>query len=118
VSQIITVLPDKAEPDKRETILAALRTAGITKVLCEYDGEGDEGQLEKPAFWVSDDVEVEEPDGIDTQDFFYDLLNEEYSGWQDGNGSRGGFIWNIAEDKITIEHGWRVYTYEEDPKTL
>ncbi len=92
-----------------------LRSLGVASVLIEYDGSGDCGQIEKLTFRGKDqrllirvlsDAQHEE-----VEQFFYDLLESRYGGWENDEGAYGDFEWNLMRRaKVTHQHYEREIT--------
>lgn len=111
-----------AQAQKRMPELrVCLRLAAVVRLEVEYDGCGDEGQLERITCFDEQDKEVsinghpklEEA----VQDFFYDVLECRYGGWENNEGAYGTFGWNLREDTLHHEHNARftdVHTEEHD----
>ncbi len=104
----------------RKYLLFALKKADIIAVTCEYNGEGDEGQLDPPRFLNSNGETTEVLASVTSKarDLFYGLLSEYEGGWENDDGAKGLFTWDVPTDKITWVHEERVieYTYP-DPRT-
>jgi len=106
---------------RRAETLATLRAGGVTQATCEYNGSGDEGQIDEIALFDDDDddpIDDAGPEEADVQDFFYALLGDIYGSWGDNLGSAGKVTWYIDTDTIKIDHGWRVEHYEDDNTML
>ena len=99
----------------RAELLEQLRELRVETVTAEYNGEGDDGQIGEPEFGA-----VEIPDGLTTalQDLLYEVLDDLYSGWENNEGSRGQFIWNVGEDRIHLVHSTRFNAYETEERDL
>ncbi|GFE87802.1 hypothetical protein GCM10011488_27560 [Steroidobacter agaridevorans] len=44
--------------------------------------------------------------------FFRELLETRHPGWQNAEGSRGEFEWELVRDQLTHIHGWRHFSYD------
>ena len=44
--------------------------------------------------------------------FFRELLELRFPGWQNAEGSRGEFEWELVRDTLTHIHGWRHFEYD------
>jgi hypothetical protein len=105
-------------------IFRALAKARITHVLVGFDGEGDQGQMQK-AFARRDDKEVEFPQvtlrlwkaefgctQLDSCELFlqeavehlcYGYLEHQHGGWELDDGSFGEFTFDVAVRTITLD---------------
>ncbi len=104
-------------------IFDALAAAGITEVLVEFDGEGDQGQIEmltvirngepvampeatvtlRQASWGNSEPDVSEcalREGIET--LCYDFLEEEHGGWENNDGAFGEFHFDVEERTVHL----------------
>jgi hypothetical protein len=115
----------------KAAVMATLAAAGITSVVVEFDGCGDEGQIESivatsgevtvqlPGGCVaivdpddegttSSDEEAAESDG-DTplteaiETLCYDLLEQEHNGWVNNEGAYGTFTFTVADGSIDLD---------------
>lgn len=89
----------KAFSARRPALLQTLRAMVLTDelknpVILQYEGCGDSGGFE--------DVPNKLPEEV--EDFLWDLLTQNESGWEDNDGGRGDIKWDINDDKITINH--------------
>ena len=86
----------------RKEMLALLRAAGVTKVKGNYEGYGDEGNIEKVT------IEPENSGFKDTDETLKNLLwSIAYNtnlGFENNDGGQGDLAWDIASDKINITH--------------
>lgn len=111
------------KPLNREALFDALTAASITAVVVEFDGCGDEGQIESLLFY-RDETEmpapqdtvslivladrsmdrilntVSIPDAV--EGVVYDLLDTSHGGWQDGNGAYGDFRFEVGIRAIAL----------------
>ena len=99
----------------RDELREQLRELGVEAVTVEYNGSGDDGQIEDPQFGS---VDVSSPLTAAVWEFFYLLLDELYSGWEDNNGAFGQLVWNVGDDKINIVHNTRTESYETEERNL
>lgn len=121
----------KAEvlPHNRQVLFEALVSAGIESVTVNFDGYGDSGAFEQPMAFGPDNTEVALP--LDTiavkepvfdtgevdehnmtvHDFIEwlasDFLEENHSGWEDGEGAYGEFHFSAADRSIKLEYSER-----------
>jgi hypothetical protein len=99
----------------RSDLLQQLRQLGVETVTAEYDGAGDEGQIETPEFGSS---EVSDEIVRAVESLFYELLEQLYGGWEDNEGACGQFTWNVENDKIHLVHHTRQEAYETEEQNL
>jgi hypothetical protein len=108
----------------KASILDALATANITKVLVEFDGEGDSGQIEmiavvsdgepaampettvtlQQASWGSDEPAITVialRNAIET--LCYDFLEDEHGGWENNDGAFGEFHLDVTKRTVELE---------------
>lgn len=106
----------------REQLLDLFRRNGVTRVDCNYSGYGDSGNLDDPTFdppntinlnapfartphpWYPDQL-MEMKVGDAVTNIFYQFLEATHAGWENNDGAQGEFFWDIATDKITLDHG-------------
>ena len=103
------------EPSNRAELRTQLQQLSVKTVTAEYDGEGDNGQIEDPNFGS---VEVSDNLKNAAQDLFYDLLEDHYAGWEINEGSFGEFVWNVMADTIQLIHNNRYESVETEERTL
>jgi hypothetical protein len=99
----------------RSELAEQLRQLGVETVTADYDGSGDSGQIEEPEFGSS---KVSRDLAIAVQDLFYDVLEEQYGGWEINEGSFGQFSWDIKADRINLVHNMRIEETETEEQTL
>jgi hypothetical protein len=112
-------------PITKAAIFDALQVAGITRVVIEFEGSGDSGQMEQAtAFQGEEEIvafpkdpiqltNVEFGDGKDTEaevslrdaieTVAYELLGQTHGSWEDGDGGSGTFTFDVAEQSITLD---------------
>ncbi len=87
----------------RKAILVILRQAGIARVDARYDGYGDSGNIEDVTF---------EPDGVqlaagkleELKDFLWAVPYDLHPGFEINEGGCGEVTWDIAGDRIDVDH--------------
>ncbi len=117
----------------KTTLLSFLSAAGITRVMVNFDGCGDSGQIEDVAAFKGDDqvdipsetVELltlnygaTEPtaqtfsadDAIEK--LAYDLLHQKHSGWENNDGAYGEFTFDVSAGTITLDYNERFTSSE------
>lgn len=86
----------------RTEILESLRALNITKVTAHYSGSGDDGFIDEIDF---EPGEPGQPMRRDLDDFFWEeVIQDHHQGFHNGDGGFGTITWNIATDKITLQH--------------
>jgi hypothetical protein len=103
----------------RTELLKQLRAGGITRVWAEYDGSGDDGQIDRPTFFRDEDaillpVVVTES----ARDMLYNYLEAHYPGWEINEGSSGEFTWTMEDDRMHLTHHMRIESIETDEADL
>ncbi len=100
---------------RKEEILLCLRLVGAARVVIEYDGCGDSGQIESITVLDTQQREISAPENDKTmqalRDFAYDLLEARHPGWENNDGAYGEFIWDVAEDQLSHTHNDRFTDY-------
>jgi len=106
---------------EREKVAALLKSHGVRSVHADYDGEGDEGQINTPDF-LGDAIpgaeqrpdfpqvlviKIEDSLSERVRDLLYTFLEDLYPGWEINEGSYGQFEWNLKTDKIQLTHNER-----------
>lgn len=129
---------DKIEADRtarqplreknRDTLIDALSPYGVDLVVIEFNGSGDEGQIEAPALFKADGQQVAVPpicvtlqsqyDGSSVaqeemlqcalESFAWDALSEHYVGWQDNEGAYGQITLKVPTREAKLEFNARV----------
>jgi uncharacterized protein DUF6878 len=101
--------------ETRAELAQQLRKLGIEMVTAEYNGSGDGGQIETPEFGS---VKVPSVMVTDVENFFYELLEDLYSGWDNNEGAFGQFEWNVKDDRINLVHNMRTESYDTEKQYL
>jgi hypothetical protein len=113
-----------ASPFNKAAVFEVLATAGISKVLVTFNGEGDSGQIEemdadgkslpvvslktKHAVWATGTLELTETileDAIET--ICYNFLSDEYGGWENNDGAYGDFTFDVQKRTIELQFNGR-----------
>lgn len=120
----------EARPANKATLFDALARAGVTKVVVNFDGSGDSGQIEQVEARVGDDVlaglpsdqiELIEPVFGDTENvqrsthtvtdaieiLTYAFLEETHDGWENDGGAFGEFTFDVGNRTITLDYNGR-----------
>lgn len=108
----------------RRCVCDVLKASGVSRVDASYDGSGDSGGISDilvmPATAMDIQaiklaIEIEDVDrpGAHPRErtmaellewLFMDLVCLDFAGWENNDGGRGDISWDIAEDRIEIEH--------------
>ena len=124
----------------KAAIFPALAAAGIACVTIEYDGGGDEGNLEPPQAFDAANQPLDFPDtkvAIVTLGFDNLTQNEEthslcnaiesaactllettHGGWEDGEGACGLITFAVPSETITLEHRSRFVDYDTSERAF
>ena len=121
-------LADKAFDTNRVVLFNALTAAGITEVVVEFDGEGDQGQIEDitaqdaSGIVALPDARIEiltpahDGSGMDCtaetvgeaiETLCYAVLSQHHGGWEINDGSYGLFAFDTAKRTIELTHNER-----------
>jgi hypothetical protein len=94
-----------------------LKEAGVAAVHIEYDGCGDEGQIESISY-LDRDGKTLDLSGTASfseerlMDIFYDLTQARHPGWENNDGAFGEFVWSLDADTLRHTHNDRFTDYE------
>jgi len=129
----------KANRLNKGIVFDALSKAGITHVRVGFDGEGDQGQMERAAAQTNGN-EVEFPAvtlslweaafgcaelsacELDLQSgvehLCYAYLEQEHGGWENNEGGFGEFTLDVAARTITLDFNGRIIDYAHSTHTF
>ena len=95
-----------------EQLVEQLLQHSVTKVVVEYSGSGDSGQLDEVRCTDKNNGTVTLSTAVieKIDDLVYDLLEQHYSGWEINDGSSGEIILSLQESKQATLH--RKLAYE------
>ncbi|WP_303830968.1 DUF6878 family protein [Asticcacaulis taihuensis] len=107
----------------RTALFETLTACGLSLVTVEFNGSGDEGQIETVTFF-RDGEEIPDPGAtcelvrdkgtnneqtlepvtmnIAIEEVAYDLLYDNHEGWQDGEGAYGDFNFDVANRTVSL----------------
>jgi hypothetical protein len=95
----------------------ALEAAGFTKVTIDYSGHNDEG-------WINDiigELDSDVPAVVLQDDLYraveqaaYDVLYDNFGGWEINEGSSGQIILDVKARKANIAHDWVVESTQRE----
>ena len=116
-------------PGNKAALFAALAAAGIQTVVIEFDGSGDEGQIESITAFTIDNAETDLPEArIEIREavfdqpalsvslqspheiiegMAYDFLGQTHGGWPNNDGAYGEFTFTVADQSITLDFNGR-----------
>lgn len=129
-SRAYDALAAELDAINKPALFDALARAGISYVTVSFDGYGDSGQIEnieakkgdEPAELPEDSIEILEPRWGKTEIqieratvpltqaveiMAYRLLDKSHSGWGNGEGSYGDFVFDVATRAITLRYNER-----------
>jgi hypothetical protein len=104
-----------SDQSARTELRQQIQELGVETVTAEYSGSGDAGQIETPEFKP---VEVPHDVVRAVENYFYELLQELYGGWEDNEGAFGHFTWNVKDDTINLVHNVPTGSFETEEQTL
>ena len=115
-------------PANKAALFNALSAAGITSVDVTFDGYGDSGQIESIDA-KSDGADTPLPNATVTltiigwrdtdpaertlsvrdaiEHFAYDCLAQTHGGWENNEGAFGTFVFEVADQSITLDYNQR-----------
>jgi hypothetical protein len=118
----------EANAMNKAAVFTALSQAGITRIVVEFDGEGDSGQLGNVAAYCGDELRGI-PDGTvelrqvswgagkpDTRNarlrqsveqLCYDFLEQEHGGWENNDGAYGEFLFDVGQQRVELDFNAR-----------
>ena len=129
----------KANDLNKVIVFDALSAAGITHVKLDFDGEGDQGQIDSVAAHAGAET-VEFPATTVTlhhaeygreelsthetslreaiEELCYRYLEQEQGGWENNDGAFGEFTFDVAERKIELDFNGRFTDYSRHSYTF
>jgi hypothetical protein len=112
----------------------------VTRVTVQFDGEGDSGQIEETVAFGADSkprtlptgqltIQTAKSDGSGPEQttlrvsevieqLCYELLEEKYQGWEDGEGAFGEFAFNVADRTLTLTFNQRFSDFDASTHTF
>lgn len=115
-------------PANKTALFAVLSAASITSVDVSFDGYGDSGQIESIDA-KADGTDAPLPDATVTltiigwrdtehtertmsvreaiEHFAYDCLAQTHGGWENNQGAFGTFLFDVADQSITLDYNQR-----------
>ncbi|WP_409562684.1 DUF6878 family protein [Hyphomicrobium sp. MC8b] len=98
--------PAQKAATRKATLLAALAAAGIARAEIDYDGEGDEGQINCITAFDANNTAVvitaAHRNVIET--IAWDFLTDLHGGFQDNDGAYGTIYIDVAAATIALDH--------------
>tara|TARA_R100001126_G_C4784578_1_gene128798 strand:+ start:217 stop:564 length:348 start_codon:yes stop_codon:yes gene_type:complete len=103
------------EPIEMLPVIGRLRDHGVLKVVSEFDGEGDSGEIYETVFYDIDDEEINIKVSNELEDFIYDKIAvavNTYGGdWVNNAGGFGNII--LYLDDFTVECNYHQRTTDD-----
>jgi len=113
----------------KAVVFDALVASGVTRIIAEFDGEGDSGQLNGVAAYRGETLVALplQPISLQRSEFntqglttrsetlenavitlCYDYLEQEYAGWENNDGAYSEFTFDVAARLIELDMNVRV----------
>ena len=92
--------------DQLETNGAEIPRDGV--LTARYSGGGDDGSMDGGF------EEINQQLPADIEDFCYDQLSRNFSGWENNEGGDGSFMFNFNDGTITLYHNGNIEESESD----
>lgn len=124
----------------KAAVFDALETVGITEIIVEFDGYGDQGQIESVTAYAGETVvecaathvAIHEASHDDNEPLTaadgplpeaiealcYGFLEQEYSGWENNDGACGEFRFDVATRTVQFEINQRYTAFETEERTF
>lgn len=114
----------------RPNLLKLLREKNVTQVDANYSGYGDSGQVDylattppvdltriietMPHPWVTGETLRL---SLDTalREMIWTLAYDNNPGFENNDGGQGEFVWDVVNDKITLDHSYNVVETISEP---
>jgi hypothetical protein len=91
--------------EQKVAVFDELKTLDVTHVTVEYSGSGDEGQInDVVAFKNKEEKNIPKLLNEAIQSLCWDYLEADHGGWEINDGASGTFTFNVATQKIHLEH--------------
>ena len=98
----------------RKKLLKELREGNVLKIVAEYNGWNDEGNIEEMKYLKERGFTVILPNPQSKyKDFVWQFIQEIHEGFENGAGAEGIFEWDLEDDIINIKHDQRYLTTQE-----
>lgn len=102
-------------------ISEALKRTNVTCVQVKYNGLFDCGVVEDPVYLTSNAAQYDGciplALGIELHAFFTELLELRFPGWDNAEGARGEFQWDLNADLLAHAHLVRCVAYKSSVRT-
>lgn len=127
-------LAAELHPANKASVFAVLRDADIVKVVVQFDGYGDSGQIEEITVTDADGAERTLPDVAVTlrqvdfgeeqprilsqplqeaiETMTYGLLSSSHCGWENNEGAFGDFVFDVTAGTILLDYNERFESSE------
>ena len=104
----MSITIEEKTDETRDNIREDLRKASVTKIVAEYNGYDDSGNVEEIKFSKENATTVILPSAEPRlTDFIWNFVQSVHSGCEIDAGSEGIFEWELDTDKISIRHEQR-----------
>jgi hypothetical protein len=86
----------------------------VTQIVVEYDGSGDDGQIQGTSFFDASGAEVMVSGRLEglVEEYVYDALP---GGWEINSGSYGTVTIDVPNQKASFDHYDRIEEAEHNP---
>ena len=91
----------KEQQAQRARIVKRMRALAVKTITCEYSGYSDSGNIDNITF---DPPQNKDEGTAEMRDFMFTIVAQHFPGYEINEGSEGNLVWDIATDKINIEH--------------
>jgi uncharacterized protein DUF6878 len=99
----------EALPARRDAIIAAMKTLGVATLSVNYDGEGDQGQVNEMFGLDAQNKRVNIDAHLQAiEDFTWDVLQLHHAGFDNNDGGYGELVFNVADGTCELSHYDRV----------
>ena len=96
------------EPMELLPVISRLIDCGIAKVIAEFDGQGDSGEVHEYSFYDIDDNLIDYKENQELEDYIYSLIEEcvnSYGGdWVNNDGGYGHVTINVKDKSIDARY--------------
>ena len=103
--------------ETRVPLLKQLRELGVAQVEVQYDGYGDSGNVHDITLTGATES-LDDDLNRKIEDFGWMMAHHQHPGFENNDGGYGTLTWDIAEDKISLDHADRYvetnHTFSED----
>jgi hypothetical protein len=98
----------------RKGLRDQLVALGVSSVRWDYDGSGDDGCVSLTDCIINGQSAPVPPMLVrECEEIGYGTLEDHHGGWENNEGAFGELEWDLATDKITIDHNHRIESSEQ-----